>query len=506
MTPESPAQTGAQIDAEADAQPDAHTDSEAEGAGVVDGLQIIGITGLKEINAGDNLIEICAAALRNCRWPDGSYGMRSGDVIVISSKIVAKSQGRLRPAHQFEQALAAQTAAVVAQRPVTPSAQSGSGLRIVRTHDGVVLANAGIDLSNIGHGQLVLLPAQPDAAAQALRAGLQRSLACENLGVLITDTAGRAWREGVHQITLGAAGVRVLADLRGSLDHLQRPLQATVVAVADEIANAAELVCPKNAATPVAVVRGLSEHPYRIIADASEADRSQPGTTPSPLTAAALVRSPERDLFSLGTAEAMAVGQQSAVAQRRTVRRFDNKRTVPGQLIESAMAAAITAPSPHHSRPWRFIWTKEATRRRVLTAMAHKWQSDLAEIDGFSPDQISRRIARGDILWQAPEVIFAGFDYAAGPHTYPDARRNCCERDMFIAAGGAAVQSFLIQAAALGLGTAWISGSFFCAETVRIELGLPTSWQPLGVIAAGFPANPSDPRPQLDLAPYLQRR
>jgi coenzyme F420-0:L-glutamate ligase/coenzyme F420-1:gamma-L-glutamate ligase len=313
-----------------------------------------------------------------------------------------------------------------------------------------------------------------------LRARL-RELVGVDVAVVITDTMGRTWRVGQTDVAIGSAGFPVLHSYSGAHDGQGNELVVTEVALADEVAAAADLVKGKLGGVPAAVVRGLAGLPG-ILADTS--------------TAADLVRPLDEDLFWLGTEEALALGRRQAVPARRSVREFA-ERPVEPEAIRRAVAAALTAPAPHHTAPFRFGWLRDPVRRReLLDAMAARWRADLAG-DGRPPAEIERRVARGEILRRAPELLLP-FLVPDGAHHYPDQRRAAAERTMFTVAGGAAVQGLLVALAAEGLGSCWVGSTIFAEDTVREVLGLPAGWRPLGAVAVGYPLATPAPRPPLD--------
>ena len=248
-------------------------------------LEVLPVHGIGEVVPGSDLAEVITTA---APW------LRDGDILVVTSKIVSKSEGQLvdvpSGGAEREQAraevLGAETARTVARRGHT---------RIVQTHHGFVMASAGIDASNVDRSQLVLLPKDPDASARALRSALRERFGLD-VGVIVSDTMGRPWRNGLTDVALGAAGLDAIRDYRGELDPYGNEMQVTQVAVVDELSAAGDLVKGKFDQVPVAVVRGFPLGP----------------SSPDGPGAAVLVRDAQHDLFSLGTAEARAEGLNRA--------------------------------------------------------------------------------------------------------------------------------------------------------------------------------------------------
>jgi dehydro coenzyme F420 reductase / coenzyme F420-0:L-glutamate ligase / coenzyme F420-1:gamma-L-glutamate ligase len=247
-------------------------------------VEILPVHGIPELRPGDDLARLLAAA---APW------LHDGDVVVVTSKAVSKAEGRLvavpaDPAGREaarQAAIDAETVRVVAARGRT---------RIVQTRHGLVLASAGVDASNVAAGELALLPVDPDASAARLRAALRAELGVD-VAVVLSDTFGRPWRAGLVDVAIGVAGMPAVLDLRGALDSHGNRLEMTEVALADEVAAAAELSKGKLGGVPVAVVRGLSP-------------------VDDPRGSKPLLRPAAEDLFRLGTAEAVELGRQRTLA------------------------------------------------------------------------------------------------------------------------------------------------------------------------------------------------
>lgn len=249
-------------------------------------LTVFALTGIGEVRPGDDLVRLIV---------DTGVRLEDGDILVVTSKIVSKAEGRYIQAVDREEAITAETVRLVASRTI-----GGHTMRIVENRLGMVGAAAGVDASNTPEGWVLLLPVDPDASARALTAGLRAATGAE-VGVILSDTLGRPWREGQTDVAIGGGGVRMIADLRGTTDQAGKVLAVTTPCVADELAAASDLVKGKASGNPVAVVRGRG-------------DLVGPLTLPG---ASSIVRPSERDLFWLGTAEALDLGYRDGFAAGR---------------------------------------------------------------------------------------------------------------------------------------------------------------------------------------------
>ncbi|MEY9895503.1 coenzyme F420-0:L-glutamate ligase/coenzyme F420-1:gamma-L-glutamate ligase [Catenulispora sp. MAP5-51] len=390
------------------------------------------VGGIPEVGPGDDVAALIGAAVTA-----SGLGLRDGDILCVTSKILSKAEGRVVRAEDREAAIDAEMVRLVARRGPT---------RIVQTRHGFVMAAAGVDASNTPAGTVLLLPEDPDGSARDIASALRDRFGV-SVGVIVTDTFGRPWREGQTDVALGCAHLDALLDHRGTTDAFGNQLQVTAAATVDELAGAGEVVKGKADGVPVALIRGLGE---LVTAEPG------PGVRP-------LIRSAENDMFSLGTTEAMREG----VLRRRTTRWFASD-PVPGETVRRAVAAAVTAPAPvtatatatatasgsgseDEAAPWRFVLVESETGRKAFA-------SALAD----------------SVLEAAPYLVVPCYLTTASAST-----------EFLTASLGAAVENFLVTLAADGIGSAWTNAD---PDSVRELLALPDGWEPLGIIAIGKPA------------------
>jgi coenzyme F420-0:L-glutamate ligase len=248
-------------------------------------ISIFAPDGIGEVVADTDL----AAAILKAAADDPCGPLHDGDIVVVTSKIISKAEGRVGPASQRTELITSESRRTVARRGET---------RIVRTHGGFTLAAAGVDASNVSAESILLLPRDPDASAAALRERLAAATGLR-LGMIISDTAGRPWRMGQTDHAIGVSGVQALQDYVGTKDAYDNELQVTVMAVADELAAAADLVKGKLRGRPVAVVRGLGS----LVGEAESSVRE-------------LLRDPAKDMFSFGSQEAVLAAVLVASGQQ----------------------------------------------------------------------------------------------------------------------------------------------------------------------------------------------
>jgi len=380
-------------------------------------VEVIPIRGLPDVRPGDDLPSLIMAGLRA-----GKLTLQDGDVVAVTQKVVSKEEGRIvaEGPEGKEAWVRRESLRVVASR---------GDVVIAETRHGFVCANAGVDASNVAEGFLTLLPEDPDGSAERIRRALGEATGAD-VGVVISDTFGRPWRNGVVNVAIGCAGLPALVDLRGTKDGVGRVLEATVVALADEVAAASGLVMGKAEGIPAAVLRGV---------------RAEAPVSP----ASAVVRPAGEDLFRTSPLQAIYDRLDASV--------FDD-REVPRSVSKEALAAAMTESSVSVEPSVVFVALDSSpARRRVLGA---------AEAQARS------------VLERAPLVMVPFVrlpDGLGGP-----------ERDGRMAAAGAAVERLLLALSAQGVASSWLSPGGFDPDVLREALGVSGA-VPLGAVVAGWP-------------------
>ncbi|MGE0241870.1 MAG: coenzyme F420-0:L-glutamate ligase [Parvibaculaceae bacterium] len=436
------------------------------------GAALIPVLGLGEVVPGSDLAALLIRALERA-----AIQLRDGDILVLAQKIVSKSEGRLVELAGIAPSPSAQRlAAMCGKDPRLVELvlrESKEVLRcqrdvlIVEHRSGFIMANAGIDFSNVeqpgpGDELALLLPEDPDASCARLRTELRERLGC-TVGVVINDSHGRAFREGTVGVAIGASGLPALNDKRGEFDRHGRRLQSTQVALADEIAAAASLMMGQaGEGRPAVLVRGI---------EAAGADRP----------AASLIRPRARDLFR-------GPRLVDAITQRRSVRRYTATPIPPG-LMERLLELSAHAPSAHNRQPWRFAVIAGPEKKSELAhQMAARLRMDRA-LDGDRPELIEKDAGNSiDRIKGAPAVIVVCLDMSDMDH-YPDERRRHAEYQMAVQSTAMAAQNLLLAAYAEGLAGSVMCAPLFCPDVVRACLDLPGSWQPQMLVTLGHAAN-----------------
>lgn len=447
--------------------------------------RLIALPSIPLVKPGDDLAEIIAVALRAA-----DERLLDGDILVVAQKIVSKAEGRLVHLATVQPSARAQELARISGKdPRLVELILRESIEVVRCRRnalivlhrlGFVMANAGIDLSNVEQEEsqdstALLLPEDPDASCAALRVRL-RGITGADVAVIMNDSHGRAFRNGTVGVAIGASGLATLVDRRGEPDLFGRPLQTTEVGLADEIAAAASMLMGQaHEGRPVVLIRGL----FFRRADGS---------------AKQLIRPKEQDLF-LTRAQAPTANNSSAeqiIRSRRSIRHY-RPEPVPEAVVEGILQSAICAPSAHNRQPWRFAVIYDApTKRELARRMGERLRADRTA-DGDPADVIAEDVERSYArITSAPVVILVCLSMDE-MDVYPDGRRNVCERQMAVQSTAMAAQNILLAAHAANLGASTMCAPLFCPETVRATLGLAPDWEPQMLITLGYPAG--EPKP-----------
>jgi coenzyme F420-0:L-glutamate ligase/coenzyme F420-1:gamma-L-glutamate ligase len=436
------------------------------------------LAGIPLVKPGDDLADVILHGLAA-----SGEALRDSDVIIIAQKIVSKAENRLvrldtiRPSPEAERLARdvnkdARLVELIL-RESTEVVRHRRDVLIVAHKLGLVLANAGIDQSNVEHGahedMALLLPENPDATCLQLREALRVRAGAE-VAVIINDSHGRAFRNGTVGVAIGASGLPALADLRGLPDLYGRRLQSTEVALADEIASAASLLMGQaGEGRPIVLARGI----VNARGEGAAAD---------------LVRPKKIDLFRTPPEP----GPTAAPGRRRSIRSYTST-PVSDDLIKRVLEAATEAPSAHNRQPWRFAVLKGAAgRHRLARAMGERLRADRSR-DGDASELIEQDVARSiGRITGAPVAILVCLTME-DMDVYPDARRAAAEHQMAVQGTAMATQNLLLAAHVAGLGAGIMCAPLFCPDTVRAALALPARWEPQALVTMGFPADGGRP-------------
>jgi dehydro coenzyme F420 reductase / coenzyme F420-0:L-glutamate ligase / coenzyme F420-1:gamma-L-glutamate ligase len=411
-------------------------------------LLVVPLGGLPEVRPGDDLARLLLGAVRAA-----GLELADGDVLAVTSKVVAKAEGRLVPLpadpaereRVHREAVAAETVRVVARR---------DRLVIAETRQGLVGANALVDASNSGGDALVLLPRDPDAAAARLRAAVE-ALDGHEVAVVITDTLGRPWRLGQTDVAVGLAGMGALEDWRGRPDADGRLLEVTEVAVADEVAAAADLVKGKASRVPAALLRGVP----RPKGDGKARD---------------LVRPPAEDLFrTAGTAEDLLA------------------------FLEAPAPPAGFLPDPVEQAAWRRAAAAAGT-------VALPGGARLRVVEAATAAARARLLAAVAAAGGASPALLAGAPLLLVPCLAPSGRAGSREASAAVGlelAAGGALATMLLGLHAQSLQAVFVPAGRHAQDELAAALALAAGWRPLGALAAGHAdpaALPASPPPGSD--------
>jgi coenzyme F420-0:L-glutamate ligase/coenzyme F420-1:gamma-L-glutamate ligase len=445
---------------------------------------LVALSGIPLIKPGDDLASVIIDALRASH-----ESLCNGDVLVIAQKIVSKSEGRLISLGSVEPSASAMDLAKEVNkdarlielilRESTEVVRHTCDVLVVAHKLGFVMANAGIDQSNIEHGDdaALLLPENPDETCARLRSRLH-ALTGVDLAIIINDSHGRAFRNGTVGVAIGASGLPALTDRRGEADLYGRTLRSTEVALADEIAAAASLLMGQAAESrPVVLAHGV---PMQL-RDGSAAE---------------LIRPKHMDLFRQPSGDAVIRG-------RRSVRRYTDD-VIAESLLERLLSAAVCAPSAHNRQPWRFAIVPDAnSKTHLATAMGAQLRVD-RQSDGDAGAAIEKDVARSFArITSAPTLVLTCLTMEEMDH-YPDPRRNEAERTMAVQGTAMATQNLLLAAHTAGLAASVMCAPLFCPNIVRAALDLPADWEPQALVTLGYPANGGKPLLRKPLASVIR--
>jgi coenzyme F420-0:L-glutamate ligase/coenzyme F420-1:gamma-L-glutamate ligase len=443
-------------------------------------VKIIGLKNIPFIRKGDNIAQLILDACRK-----DNISLKEKDIILIAQTIITKSLGRtkslkaIKPSQRAYEIYKkvkplAEAKNIPVKSPELIQAILDESKRVLRaehviiteTHQGFICANAGIDKSNIeGEHNIGLLPKSPDQVATKIRKEIT-SVTGKEIGVILTDSFGRPFRNGAVGVALGISGISPTKDQRGEKDLYGRELQSTIIGQADNLASAAQLLMGEsNEGIPIAIIRG-----YDFSFD-NEA------------TISSILRSPESDIFRTASKEVFI----KTLKDRRSYKLTFSQQEVERDTIKRCIRLARWAPSAHNSQPWRYIILEKGTlREKLINRMNEKLKSDLKE-DGKGESYIKKKInkTRGQFL-ESPLLLLLCLE-KEDLEIYPDEKRNQNEFILGVQSISTSATYLLLALENEGLAACWYCAPLFAKGIVKEVLQLPPTLVPMAFFTVGYP-------------------
>ncbi len=443
-------------------------------------VKIFGLKSIPFIRKGDNIAQIIINACQKER-----ISLRDKDIILIAQTIITKSLGRVKNLNDIKPSQKAykiynkvkhlaEVQNIPIKSPELIQAIIDESKKILKTehviitetHHGFICADAAIDKSNINGGSKVgFLPKDPDLEAEKIRNKLN-ALTGKQIGVIITDSFGRPFRKGSIGVSVGISGISPIKDKRGEKDLYGKELQSTIIAQADNLASAAQLVMGEaDEGVPVVIIRGYN---FNFDNDAR---------IPS------IIRAPESDLFR----EDVKRNFKKVLKNRRSYKLEYSNRIIGSEKIRKCINLARWAPSAHNAQPWRYIILERGTlREKLINRMNEKWKSDLKK-DGKPNAYISKKVNRTRTQFLNCPMLILLCMSEGDLEEYPDDERSENEFLLGVQSISASATYLLLALEYEGLAACWYCAPLFAKETVRKALSLPSHLIPMGFITTGYP-------------------
>ncbi len=443
-------------------------------------IDLIGLKGIPIIKPGDNISKIILEALKF-----NNIVLEDGDIIIIAQTIISKSNGRIKNLKNITPS----KKAIEMHNTITPLAKSvgipvktpeliqvileeskeilkTEHVLITETNHGFVCANAGIDQSNVeGEYNITLLPKNPDHDANKIRQTLKKKTK-KNVAIIISDSFGRPFRVGAVGVALGISGINAILDKRGSKDLFGHELQSTIVAQADNLASAAQLIMGEcDEGLPVVLIRG-----YKFNYQENTSIKS-------------IIREKSSDIFRKNKIDILS----EILKNRRSYKLKFDFRDVDTKIIENCIELARWAPSAHNGQFWRFvILEKGVIRTHLIENMNIKLRQDL-ESDGKSDEFIQKKIEKTrENFLEAPILTLLCLD-TANLEKYSDPERSNNEYTLGIQSISASATYFLLALHTMQLAACWYCAPLFSRDIVKETLHLPNSYEPMAFFTVGYP-------------------